>query len=115
MAAPTPPFAKHSTAHPNRALLWVLGVMLIFGFGIFSLYQDAQLRKHGVARRALVVRNRPQRSARSLMLRYRYGPNTLQAEYIESHRLRVQQLRSGDSITVRFWPDAPRRVQVETP
>ncbi|WP_139922336.1 hypothetical protein [Hymenobacter sp. DG01] len=115
MAAPTPPSAENSATYPNRALLWVLGVMLIFGFLIFGLYQDARLRKQGVARRALVVRNRLDHSTHVLTLRYCYGPDTLQAEHAENHRRRVQELRPGDSVTVRFWANAPRRVEVETP
>lgn len=89
--------------------------MLTFGFGISGLYQDAQLRKHGVPRRALVVRNRQERSTYHLTLRYRYGPDTLQIEYEEHHRRRVRELRPGDSVTVRLWPEAPRRVQLELP
>ncbi|GGG43641.1 DUF3592 domain-containing protein [Hymenobacter glacieicola] len=110
LSSPDPP-----TVSTPFMLLWMLTVLLIFEFGIFGLYQDAQLRKYGMARRALVVRNRQERSVHILTLRYRYGPDTLQIEHTENHRRQVQELRPGDSVTVWFWPDAPRRVEVTTP
>ena len=90
----------------------MLLALLIFGCLTAGLYQQTRQRRHGIARPALVVPNRRERGAHILTLRYSYGPDTLVARYTEQHRSRVQQLRPGDSTTVRFWPGAPRHVEV---
>ncbi|MET4105024.1 hypothetical protein [Hymenobacter sp. UYP22] len=112
MSVPIVATSAPSAIHTRRATLWVVGTILMFGLLIFGLYQQARQRLHGLARPALVVHNRRERSAHLLTLRYVYGPDTLLAQYTENHRNRVKQLRPGDSTTVRFWPEAPRNVQV---
>ncbi|WP_238388046.1 DUF3592 domain-containing protein [Hymenobacter sediminis] len=62
-----------------------------------------------------MVRNHHKRNFYTLTPRYRYRPDSLQTESAENHRRRVQELRPGSSVTVRFWPGAPRRVEVEMP
>jgi hypothetical protein len=109
MSVPLVAVSTPSATHTRRATLWAVGTILMFGLLIFGLYQQ---RLHGIARPALVVHNRRERSAHILTLRYTYGPDTLLAQYTENYRNRVTQLRPGDSTTVRFWPEDPSNVEV---
>ncbi|MDU0370296.1 DUF3592 domain-containing protein [Hymenobacter endophyticus] len=112
MTAPHSDTPGSPTVSSRFLLLWLLLVLLIFGGLTAGLYQQARQRRHGIARPALVVQNHQERSAHILTLRYSYSPDTLVARYTEQHRNQVKRLRPGDSTTVRFWPEAPRRVEV---
>lgn len=97
----------------GRALLVVLVALVLFGSLSLGLYRTARLRHHGLVRRALVVRNQRLRSVHLLTFRYVHAADTLTATYSEAHRRWVQQLPPGDSVTLRLWPAAPRRVEIE--